>query len=203
MAISRRKLVAMGALALPAGGTAGAQGATNYILQRVAASATVHAALESVDLAAWAFQLTSEEYVRCAPGEHYGSVQAHLADGRRVFVSVEAIGGLLLSHSYIADVAARDHLRAVSPTSRVIPPNGEPYDVRVTWELKLEPVTADSCRVDCAVLVETADRELAQGSPHNASNAPSPLQAHCSVETPLYAADIEQKALQGFYRSRG
>jgi hypothetical protein len=203
MAISRRTFVAMGALVLPAGGSAGAQGATNYPLQRVAASATVRAALGSVDLAAWAFQLTSDDYVRCAPGEHYGSVQAHLADGRPVFASVEVIGGLFLSHSYIADVAARDHLRAVSPISQVIPPNGEPYNVRVTWELKLEPVTAASCRLDCAVLVETADREMAQGSPHTASNAPSPLQAHCSVETTLYAADIERKALQGLYPSRG
>jgi hypothetical protein len=202
MTISRRKFVAMGALALPVGWSRDARGATNYILQRVAASAKVNAALESVDLATWAFQLTSDEYVRCAPAEHYGAVQAFLADGRPVFVSVEAIGGLLLSHSYIADVAARGHLRAVSPTSLVMPPNGEPYTVRVTWELKVEPGTDDSCRLDCAVLVETANRELARGSPHNASNAPSPLQAHCSTETLLYAADIERKALQGFYRSR-
>ncbi|HZZ32052.1 MAG TPA: hypothetical protein VFE10_08660 [Phenylobacterium sp.] len=203
MAISRRKVVAMGVLALPAGGAASAHGATFFVLQRVAASATVRAAMESVDLTAWAFQLTSEEYVSCAPREHHGSVQAQLADGRRVFVSVETIGGLLLSHSYLAEVAARNHLRAVSPASQVIPRSGAPYSVRVTWELKLEPLTAESCRLDCAVLVETADRELAQGSTHPASDAPGPLQAHCSVETPLYAADIERKALQGFYRSRG
>jgi hypothetical protein len=203
MAISRRKLVAMGVLALPASGAASAQGTTFFVLQRVVASATVGAAMESVDLTAWVFQLTSEEYVSCAPREHHGSVQAQLGDGRRVFVSVETIGGLLLSHSYIADVAARNHLRTVSPASQVFPRSGAPYPVRVTWELKLEPLTAESCRLDCAVLVETADHELAQGSTHRASDAPSPLQAHCSVETPLYAADIERKALQGLYRSHG
>jgi hypothetical protein len=158
--------------------------------------------MESVDLTTWAFQLTSDAYLSCAPREHHGSVQAQLADGRRVFVSVETIGGLLLSHSYIADVAARNHLRAVSPASQVIPRSGAPYHVRVTWELKLVPLTAESCRLDCAVLVETADRELTQSSTHRESDPPSPLRAHWSVETPLYAPDIERKAMQGLYRSR-
>lgn len=200
----KRRDVLVGLVALvPTIRVATAQAGTLFTLHRVAASATVRAPLQSVDLAAWAFQLTSDEYVQCAPNEHNGAVQAQLPDGRRVFVSVETISGNFMTHHYIADIAARDHLRAVSSNSQVWSKSGGPSVMRVTWELKLAPFTAKSCRLTCEVLVETSDSEMAVYAARRPSNVQNPVQVHCSVETPMFASDMERKALRGIYSSRG
>ena len=172
------------------------------VLHRVTAAATVRAPLHTIDLVAWAFQLTSEDYVRCAPQEHQGAVQARLPDGRPVFVSVETMGGNFMSHQYVADIAERDHLRAVSPSSQIWSSGPLPAPMRVTWELKLQAIDAASCRLDCEVLVETDNAEMVAWMARRPANYQNPVQAHCSVETPAFAADMERKALQGIYAIR-
>ena len=172
------------------------------VLHRVTAAATVRAPLHAIDLVAWAFQLTSEDYVRCAPQEHQGAVQARLPDGRGVFVSVETMGGNFMSHQYVADIAARDHLRAVSPSSQIWSSGSLPAPMRVTWELKLQAIDSASCRLDCEVLVETDNAEMVAWMARRPPNYQNPVQAHCSVETPAFAADMERKALQGIYAIR-
>ena len=173
------------------------------VLHRVTAAATVHAPLRTIDLVAWAFQLTSEDYVRCAPQEHQGAVQARLPDGRSVFVSVETMGGNFMSHQYVADIATRDHLRAASPSSQIWSSGASlPASMRVTWELKLQAIDSASCRLDCEVLVETDNAELVAWMARRPPNYQNPVQAHCSVETPAFAADMERKALQGIYAVR-
>ena len=173
------------------------------VLHRVTAAATVRAPLRAVDLVAWAFQLTSDDYVRCAPQEHKGAVQARLPDGRSVFVSVETIGGSFMSHQYVADIATRDHLRAVSPSSQIWSGSSWPAPMRVTWELKLQAIDSAACRLDCEVLVETDNAEMVSWMARRPPNFQNPVQAHCSVETPAFAADMERKALQGAYALRG
>ena len=173
------------------------------VLHRVTAAATVRAPLHTIDLVAWAFQLTSEDYVRCAPQEHNGAVQARLPDGRSVFVSVETMGGNFMSHQYVADIAARDHLRAASPSSQIWSSGASlPAPMRVTWELKLQAIDSASCRLDCEVLVETDNAEMVAWMERRPANYQNPVQAHCSVETPAFAADMERKALQGIYAIR-
>jgi hypothetical protein len=200
--MNRRNWLAGLVASVPVLQTANAQDKPLLVLHRVAAAATVHAPMQSVDLEAWAFQLTSEEYVRCAPDEHNGSVQARLPDGRRVFVSVETIGGNFMSHQYVAEVGARDYLRAVSPTSQIWSRGSQPTSMRVTWELKLEAIGPAVCRLNCKVTVETNDAEMLAWVAHRPADARNPVQTHCEVETPLFAADIERKALRGVYAVR-
>jgi hypothetical protein len=75
--------------------------------------------------------------------------------------------------------------------------------MRVTWELRLTSLSADVCRLDCNVVVETADGEPAARVAHLPAGTPNPVQTHCSVETPAFAADIEGKALRGAFPGHG
>jgi hypothetical protein len=170
-----------------------------YTLHHVSATAAVAAAADDVDLAAWVSHLTSDEYVRCAP-QHHGSVQAAVSDGRQVFVSAETIGGNFMVHQYVADVTTRTHVRTVSAASQIWLAKGEPVPMRVTWDVRIEPVSATASRLLCDILVQTADKALAELAAKRPATVPNPVQVHCSFETPRFAADIERKALRGLYR---
>jgi hypothetical protein len=160
-----------------------------YTLHHVSATAAVATAADDVDVAAWMSHLTSEEYARCAP-QHHGSVQAAVADGRRVFVSAETIDGNFMVHQYVADLASRGHVRAVSAASQIWLANGEPVPMRVTWDVRVEAVSAAASRLVCDILVETADQALVARAAQRPANVPNPVQLHCSFETPKLAADI-------------
>ena len=100
--VNRRHLLAGLTTALPLLCQAETQSPELQVIHRVSASAGVQVPLDSVDLSAWLFHLTTDEYARCAPA-HHGSVQAVLPGGSRVFVSVETIVGNLMVHSYVED----------------------------------------------------------------------------------------------------
>jgi len=170
-----------------------------YALHHVSATAPMATAANDVDVAAWMSHLTPEEYVRCAP-QHHGSVQAAVADGRPVFVSAETIDGNFMVHQYVADVRSRTHVQAVSAASQIWLANGEPVPMRVTWDVRVEAVSAVASRLVCDILVETADQVLVARVAQRPANVPNPVQVHCSFETPLFAADLERKALRGLYR---
>jgi hypothetical protein len=158
----------------------------------------VNAPLASLDLPAWAFHLTSDEYVSCAP-EHHGSVQAPLPTGKRVFISVETIAGSFMAHQYIEDIAERTHLRAISPDSQLWWGQQLPTSMKVTWDLQLVPIAPQASRLTCNILVETSDAALLAAVAKIPPGTPDPVQAHCARETPMFAADMERKALKGIY----
>jgi hypothetical protein len=170
----------------------------SQIIHRVSASSKVNAPLESVDLSAWVFHLTSDEYVRCAP-EHHGSVQSPLPNGKRVFVSVETIGGNFMAHQYVEDIAERSHLRVISSSSQLWWNSALPTTMKVMWDVRLEPLSTQSCQLTCDILVETADEALLAAVARIPPGATDPVQAHCARETPMFAADMERKALKGIY----
>jgi hypothetical protein len=188
------------ATALPAWRFIGSAREELYTLHHASTTAAVATAADDVDVAAWMAHLTSDEYVRCAP-QHHGSVQAAVADGRRVFVSAETIGGNFMVHQYVADLTSRTHVRAVSGASQIWLANGQPVPMRVTWDVRIEAVSATASRLLCDILVETADKALAALAAQRPATGPDAVQVHCSFETPRFAADIESKALRGLYRS--
>jgi hypothetical protein len=184
--------------ALPWLARAEAQPAASQVIHHVSASAAANAPLDAIDLSEWAFHLTSDEYVRCAP-EHHGSVQAVLPGPRRVFVSVETIVGSLMSHSYIEDVSSRDHLRAISSNSQIWWAPGRLATMKVTWDLGLQPASAQGCQLHCDILVETADAALIAAVARSQPAASAALHAHCATETQNFAVDMAGKARSGFY----
>jgi hypothetical protein len=175
-----------------------AQPAALQVIHHVSASAGANAPLDAIDLSEWAFHLTSDEYVRCAP-EHHGSVQAVLPGPRRVFVSVETIVGSLMSHSYIEDLSSRDHMRAISSNSQIWWAPGQLATMKVTWDLRLRPASGQGCQLHCDILVETADTALIAAVARSQPAASAALQAHCVTETQNFAGDMATKARSGFY----
>jgi hypothetical protein len=196
--MNRRQVLAGLTTVVPLLGRAETQSKPAQVIHRVSATSKVGAPLESLDLSAWAFHLTSDEYVSCAP-EHHGSVQATLPSGKRAFVSVETIGGSFMAHHYLEDIAERSHLRAISSSSQLWWGPVLPTAMKVTWDLRLEPVSRQTCRLSCEILVETADEALLAAIARQPPGAVDPVQAHCARETPMFAADMERKALKGIY----
>jgi hypothetical protein len=195
--MNRRQLLA-GLTAVPLLGRGEGESKQSQVIHRVSAASKVGAPLESVDLSAWAFHLTSDEYVSCAP-EHHGSVQAALPGGKRVFVSVETIGGSFMTHDYVEEIAERSRMRAVSSSSQLWWGPALPTTMKVTWDVRLEPLTKQTCQLSCEILVETADEALLAAIARQPAGAVDQVQAHCSRETPMFAADMERKALKGIY----
>jgi hypothetical protein len=196
--MNRRQLLAGLTTVVPLLGRAESQSKPLQVIHRVSATSKVGAPLESLDLSAWVFHLSSDEYVSCAP-EHHGSVQAALPDGNRVFVSVETIGGSFMTHDYVEEIAERRRMRAVSLSSLLWWGPALPTAMKVTWDVRLEPLSRKDCQLRCEILVETADEALPAAIARQPLGAVDSVQAHCSRETPRFAADMERKALKGIY----
>jgi hypothetical protein len=170
------------------------------VIHRISAAGRVNAPLDSLDLSAWAFHLTSDQYVNCAPGAHHGSVQGSLPSGKRALISVETIAGSFMAHHYVEDISERSHLRVISQNSQLWwNSSALPTFMKVTWELRLEPLSRQACQLNCAILVETDDQALLAAAARQPPGATDPVQAHCAIETPMFAADMERKALKGIY----
>ena len=104
-----------------------------------------------------------------------------------------------MAHQYIEDIAERNHLRAISSDSQLWWGPELPTAMKVTWDVQLAPLSPQTCRLTCNILVETSDAALLAAVAKIPSGAPDPVQAHCSRETPMFAADMERKALKGTY----
>ena len=167
-------------------------------VHRVSATSTVEAPADSLDLSAWTFGLTADEYAHCAP-EHHGSLQAALPNGKRMFISVETIDGCLMAHHYVEDIAERSRMRAVSSTSQLWLTPKIAVGMKVTWDLRLEPLSAQTCQLTCEVLVETADVNMIAAVAGRQPGATAVVQAHCEHETRMFAADMQRKAVIGLY----
>jgi hypothetical protein len=183
---------------VPLLGQAETQSRPAQVIHRVSATSKVGVPIESLDLSAWVFHLSSDEYVGCAP-EHHGSVQSTLPNGKRVFVSVETIGGSFMTHDYVEEIAERSRLRAVSLSSQLWWGPALPAAMKVTWDVRLELLSGKNCQLSCEILVETADEALLAAVARQPAGAVDTVQAHCSRETPMFAADMERKALKGIY----
>jgi hypothetical protein len=196
--MNRRQVLGAMAAAVPTLGHTQTTPASSQVIHRVSATGKVNAPLDSLDLPAWAFHLTSDEYKSCAP-EHHGCVQAPFPGGKPVFISVETIGGSFMVHQYREDVAERTRLRAISSDSQLWWGPKLPTTMKVTWDLRLEPITAQACKLTGNILVETADPALLAAVAKIPPGTPDPVQVHCSRETLMFAADMERKALKGTY----
>ncbi len=198
--MNRRQVLTGLTAVVPLLGYSETQSQRTHVIHRVSATGKVNAPCDSVDLAAWAFHLTSDEYVDCAPGEHKGWVQAALPSGKRTFISVETIAGSFMVHHYIEDIAERSHMRVISSSSQLWWNSSTlPTSMRVTWELRLQSLSPQACQLNCAILVETDNEALLTAEARRPPGTADPVQAHCTRETPMFAADLERKALKGIY----
>jgi hypothetical protein len=161
------------------------------------ATAIIHAPIEYVNLAEWMFSITSEEYAACAVG-HQSAAQGRLASGKRFSVNIELVAGMLMVQHYIEKVSERRHVVGFSPNTVFWLSDAQYVLAEVTWELKVERLDASSCELTCMALSESYDEPFVTKLHEALRDMPaehSPLQQHIEEEAPMFARDIERKAL--------
>lgn len=161
-------------------------------------TAIVNAPIERVDIPAWCFSLADAEYQACSPA-HVAAGATTTADGRRMSINVEVLGGSVMVQHYVEDIAQPNHLRLVSE-SDLFTPTGR-TKVGVIWDLSVRKIDDQTCEFTNTVH-STATRELLdflakQGIPWEYfRTARKPVsEAHNRQETPLFAKSIERHAL--------
>jgi hypothetical protein len=166
-------------------------------LVRSSISATIHVPIENVDIPAWCFGLSESEYQSCSPA-HVSAGVTRTADGRRMSINVEVLGGSPMVQHYVEEIAEPHHLRFVSK-SDVFTPAGR-VKVGVIWDLSVRRIDAHSCEftneVHSSFTPELVDFLAKQGIPEEVYRAArKPVsEEHNRQETPLFAKSIERHA---------
>jgi len=161
------------------------------------AKARIEAPVENIHLADWLFTISSEEYAACAAG-HQSAAQGILPSGKRVSTNLEFVAGFFMVQHYVETISQPDYVKAVSPNT-ILWVNDSTYVLaQITWELRVEAINESACKLTCKVTTETENEALAQRAhqaAQHSSPGSTPLQLHIAEETPLFARDIERKAL--------
>ncbi|MDR6845713.1 hypothetical protein [Flavobacterium granuli] len=173
------------------------------VISESSASAIINAALETIDLKEWLFTLKSHEYQACSQA-HIAAGSSISANGKRMSINVEQVADNLLVQNYIEEVGEKNHCR-VNSISDSFSPSGK-TKLGIIWELKVEKRTDSSCEFINQVKVLMTDEfssllkaaGITDLNPVKAIMEQN-LSAHNQEETPLFAKDIESKALSGIW----
>ena len=174
-----------------------------FDIGEVTAKAVINAPIETINLGDWMFTITAEEYAACAEG-HQGAAQGQLASGKRFSVNLEVVGGTFMVQHYIEQVAQRDHVVGFSPNTTFFLTDTDCVFAQITWELKVARIDDKSCELTCRVFAESDNETFVAGLKRAAEENPgqkSALHHHIEEESPMFARDIERKALAGVWRS--
>lgn len=172
---------------------------TDEIIAQSVAEATIAAPLHSINLAEWVFTLTDGEYQACS-AHHIAAAATRTPDGKRMSINVEQIGNLLVQH-YVEETAEPDHCRLVSESDSIGPSIDAHAKVRVVWEFWAEAIDDEHTkfinRTEAHVLPGYLEALEKRGIPFEKASqaAEAAMSAHNAEETPLFAKDIERKAL--------
>lgn len=168
-----------------------------FTIGEAVATAIINAPIEAIDLGEWMFTISSEEYVACAKG-HQGAAQGRLPSGKRFSVNLEFVAGTFMVQHYIERVAERNHVVGFSPNT-LFWINDADYELaQVTWELRVTRLDEGRCELRCRALCESENEAFVAVIHEAARDHPaekSALQQHIEEESPLFAKDIERKAL--------
>ncbi len=171
------------------------------ILAECTAKAIIHCSADKIDITDWLFTLKDQEYQSCSVSHIAGGTSVS-QNGKRMSINVERIAGNLLVQHYIEEVGERNHCK-VNSVSDSFSDLGI-TKLGITWEIKIVPVTANSCEFVNRVLVSSTDEFLAilkslKITDLGVVKAQMLLnvEEHNNEETPLFAADIHSKVLGG------
>jgi hypothetical protein len=175
------------------------------IMAESSAEAIIHAAADTIDLTEWVFTLTTSEYQACSK-DHIAAAATHAPDGRRMSINVERVGHLFVQH-YVEEVAERNRCRLVSVSDSFGPGVFDQDQIHVLWEFSVEPIDEATCRFTNYVRVsavsgwEEALQKQGVALEEVQQQTLAGLTAHNAEETPLFAKDIENKAIEGRFRA--
>lgn len=172
---------------------------TDEVIARSTAEAIIRAPLASIDLTEWVFTLTDSEYQACSKN-HIAAAATLTPERKRMSINVERVGNLMVQH-YVEDIAERSHCRLVSLSDLIGPDIGSRVKIVVIWSFNADAIDADTTRLTNSVEVRSTPDYLEaleqRGVSFAAASAVAQqaLTAHNAEETPLFAGNIERKAL--------
>ena len=161
-------------------------------------TAIINAPIEKINLPEWAFNLSETEYQGCSPA-HVAAGKTTGADGRRMSINVEVLGGTPMVQHYQEEVSEPHHL-VLTSFSDVFAPTGR-FVMHVQWELSVKAISDTQCEFTNRVLTHATDDMMRglqrQGIPFELFKTQrQPVSFdHNRQETPLFAASIERAAL--------
>ena len=173
---------------------------TNETISESSFAAIINAPIEQVDLADWVFNIPDADYQRCSPA-HIAAGSSRTADGKRMCINVEMIGGAIVVQHFVEDVAEPHHVRLVS-LSDTFSPSGLTR-VQVAWELSVRPLDSERCEFTNHIHGNATDEFHAflarHGLPFEAAKQArrQASEEHNRIETPLFAKSIERHASSG------
>jgi len=160
-------------------------------------SAIINAPIEKINIPEWAFNLSEAEYQGCSPA-HVSAGKTIGADGRRMSINVEVLGGNPMVQHYQEELSEPHHLILTSfsdiftPTGRVV--------LHVQWELSVRALSATQCEFTNRVLTHATEELMRglerQGIPFElfkTQRQPVSID-HNRLETPFFAASLERAA---------
>ena len=179
-------------------GQDGRQVLAGRVLAQVVCTAVIDAPAVKVDLFEWLRTLPDREFQRCAPPDHKAVGYTVTDDGEPLSVMVETIGASLFVQHYQYPVAGRNHCRLVSVSDLLIPAGWT--TCQVVWELRADPVDAETSRCTSAVTCHPTAGFLrfiaaaGQSLDGAAAAVQAALAEHCRRETPRYAESVSRHA---------
>jgi hypothetical protein len=174
---------------------------TGQVLAHSAANATIHAPVSASDLTQWVFTLTDSEYQACSR-DHVAAAATVTPEGKRMSINVEHVGNVMVQH-YVEDVAERS-CRLVSLSDSIGSDIGSKVKVVVTWSFTARAIDSETTKFTNTVEVRAAPGylEALEKLPFDKASelTQQAVRAHNAEETPLFAKDIERKAVAGRWR---
>ena len=168
-------------------------------LGEVTAQAIIHTDINSINISEWLFGLTAQDYAACADG-HQSAAQGVLPSGKRISMNVEFVAGYFMVQHYIENISEKDRVQVISPNTLLWLDDEKYVILQITWELSLKKIDEQSCMLHCKVISETENELFIQAVEERTKDVnpeETDFQLHINEETPLFAKDIEQKALAG------
>lgn len=168
-------------------------------LGKATAQAKINVSIDKINISEWLFGLTSDEYEACADG-HQSAAQGRLPSGKRVSVNAEYVAGFFMVQHYIETISEKDRVLTISPNTLLWLDDEHYVQLEITWELHLEEIDSNSCRLICTVISASNNEQFIEASHKlnkNIDPSQTAFQLHINEETPLFAKDIEAKALKG------
>ena len=161
-------------------------------------SAIINAPIEKINIPEWVFSLTEAEYQSCSPA-HITAAKGIGADGRRMSINVEVIGGNPMVQHYQEEIS-KPHQLVLTSFSDVFTPTGRVV-IHVQWELSVKAINDKQTEFTNRVITHATDEMMLilakQGIPFEtfkAQRQPISIE-HNRGETPLFAASIERQTL--------
>lgn len=175
-------------------------------MEMIAESTTkafIHAPIENINLTEWLFTLKSEEYRSCSKS-HLAAGSSMTPDGKRMSLNVEKVADTLLIQHYVEDISEKQLCRVHSVSDSFSAMGNT--TLGVVWEVSVKPINNNSCELSNRVVTLQTEQFAELLRAVNATDWASVkmrmgqnVAVHNAEETPLFAKDIEAKALNGVW----